>query len=192
MTAMSVLTADIAVLVVIGPVATIGASTRRAATLAAIGALVWLAASGASLTTVGVDGASVLVAHVVLATVAMATAGIGRALRAMFDNSLDAIAAALCVSWGASFGIFAIGRFAGELSPGVLNMLLAANPLVAAASAARIDIFHSPLLYRASPIAHQLFEYPPWQVSSALFVGTAAAGAAFAGWSTRRKPVGQA
>lgn len=192
MTAISVLTVDVAAVVLIWPVATVVVSTRRSAVLAAIGAIVWLAASAALLAAMGLDLSSVLVAHVVLASAALATAGVGRAVRAVFVDSLDATAVALCVCCGASVGVFVTGRFAGELPPGVLNAVLAANPLVATTSAASIDIFHTPLLYRASPIAHQLFDYPAWQVSSALFVWVAIVSAAFTSWSTRRASSRQA
>jgi hypothetical protein len=192
MTAVSVLTADVAAVVLIWPIVAVVTSTRRSATLAAIGAIVWLAASGATLAVLGLDLPSVLIAHVVLASVALATAGVGRALHAVFIDPLDASAVALCVCGGAAFGIFVTGRLAGELPPSVLNALLAANPLVAATAAAHIDIFHTPLLYRASPIAHELFDYPAWGVSSALFVGVAIASVAFAVWSARRMSVRQA
>lgn len=186
MTPVTVVTADVALLVLIWPVAAVVA-TRQSAALAAIGALVWLATSGALLTAMGLSLHSVLVAHVVLASAALATVGVGRASRAMFVDPLDAIAMALCLCCSASLGIFFTGRFANELSPSVLSALLAANPLVASASAASIDIFHTPLLYRASPIGHQLFDYPAWPASSALFVGVAIVSVAFTCWSTRRR-----
>lgn len=186
MTAASVLTADVGAMALLWPIATVAVSTRQSAALATLGAIVWLAASGALLAAMGLELPAVFGAHIVLASAALATAGVGRVLRGMFVDSLDAIAMALSVCCGASFGIFVTGRFAGELPASVLSAVLAVNPLVATTTAASIDIFHTPLLYRASPIAHQLFDYPAWQVSSALFLGVASVCVALTRWATRR------
>jgi hypothetical protein len=186
MTAVSLLTADVAAAVLTCPVVAIAASTRRSVAQAVVAAAIWISVSIGLVAGAGLDLRSVLVAHLVLVSAALASAGIGRAMRAVLVDSLDAIALALCLSLGASIGLFAMGRFAAELPPAALNGMLAANPLVATMSAARIDIFHNDLLYRVSPVAHLLFDYPSWQVSTALFVIVASASFAIARWSPRR------
>jgi hypothetical protein len=186
MTAVSLLTADVVIATLICPVTTTLAPTRRVIALAAAGAALWILSSAATLAAAGLDLRSIGIAHLVLMTAALASAGTGRALRTLFSDPLDAVAIALGASLVASFGVFAMGRVAGELPPHVLDATLAANPLVAVTSAANIDIFRTEMLYRTSPVAHQMFNYPAWQQSAGLFIAIAATAAACAWWSARR------
>ncbi len=188
MTPLYLLIADVAAVVLICPVAgVVLQSSRRIAIRSLAGIAAWTLASAALMLRFGIDARSVLEAHAVLATTAVAAAGIGRMSRAVFADPLDATAAALCVCVALSCGIFAIGPLVGKLPTEVLNGTLAANPVVAIASAANIDIFRSELLYRTSPIPHQLFAYPEWRLSAGLFTMVGALCTGLAGLAARRR-----
>ena len=106
---------------------------------------------------------------VTLATVVLAFAGLVFVSRRLFVDPLDRVAASLLAVAAVTFGVFALGSLTASMPTPLLNLLLLANPLVAVASAARIDIFHEPWLYDLSPIAHREFQYPAWQLAAALY-----------------------
>ena len=114
-------------------------------------------------------------AHATIGAAAFALAAIGALCRAACDDALDAIGLTAIVGAVAGFGVFLLGNFATELPTPLLNSALTANPIVATASAANIDIFRGALLYQFSPIAHREFQYPDWQLAAALYSGIAIA-----------------
>ena len=64
-----------------------------------------------------------------------------------------------------------------------MNAALLANPIVAVASAANIDLLRFEFLYQVSPIVHRTFDYPTWYLAVACFSAAAllaTAGAAHA------------
>ena len=112
---------------------------------------------------------------VTAATAILALCGVGLLCRRVFRDPLDCVAAVLVVAAVAAFGVFALGDLATVLPTSALNALLVGNPIVAVASAAHVDIFHRPLLYELSPIAHRDFRYPAWPLAAALYGGVAVA-----------------
>ena len=115
-------------------------------------------------------------AGLTLGAAAFALAAIGTWCRAGCDDTLDAIGLTSIVGGFAGFGVFLLGDFAAEVPTQLLNAALTANPIVATAAAAHIDIFHGSLLYEFSPIAHRDFQYPVWQSAAAIYSCVAVAG----------------
>jgi hypothetical protein len=121
-----------------------------------------------------------LAVHATLGAAALALAAIGACARTFFTDPLDAGAAAVATAAIAGAGVFALGPAAIDLPERILNLALAASPIVAVASAANVDLFRGEMLYHLSPIAHRQFEYPLWYAAagSYLVVAAAAVGAA--------------
>ena len=144
-------------------------------TLAEIGvftvasALVMLAVTGWSADSVRGVAAS----HAALSASVLACATLGAAARTFFRNELDAAAAALGAAVTAAFGVLTIGPTAGELPARWVNAGLAASPVVSTAAAAGIDLLRTDAFYRASPLAHQQFDYPAWYATTATYAGFA-------------------
>jgi hypothetical protein len=113
--------------------------------------------------------AAIVRAHVAIAAVSWALASSG-ALAATRREPLSAIAFAGGGWLAASFGLIAFGPALIEVPTRALNVLLVASPFVVMTSSADVDLFRSPALYRASPIAHIGFDYPAWDVASMLYV----------------------
>ena len=114
-------------------------------------------------------------AHATIGAAAFALAAIGAWSRAAFEDALDAIAVTAIVGAIAGFGVFLLGNFAAELSTPLLDFALTANPIVATASAANVDIFRGALLYQFSPIGHREFHYPTWQSATFIYACVAIA-----------------
>lgn len=112
---------------------------------------------------------------VTLGAGAFALAGLGSWCRAVCADRLDAIGVGVLAALSVGFGVFAAGALTAEVSTPFLNWLLLTNPIVAAASAAGVDIFRSALLYELLPIAHREFQYPAWQSSAAIYACVAVA-----------------
>jgi hypothetical protein len=106
---------------------------------------------------------------------AFALAGLGAWCRAVCADRLDAIGVGVIAALSVGFGVFAAGALTADLSTLFLNALLIANPIVATASAAGVDIFRGALLYELSPIAHREFQYPAWQSSASIYACVAVA-----------------
>jgi len=141
-------------------------------------------------TTMGMLESAVAV-HVTLGGAILALAAIGAVCRAMCDDALDAIAVSVMAGVAAAFGVFSLGALAADMPTPLLNLLLAANPVVAVASAANIDVFRGALLYRLSPIAHREFQYPAWQWAAAIY-GCVSVAAFLAAARVRRTRAGRA
>jgi hypothetical protein len=73
----------------------------------------------------------------------------------------------------ATLALFAAGPALDHAPGRLIDAALAANPIVAMAAAAKIDIFHGELLYQLSPLAHTQIHYP----ASAGTIGGYGAGA---------------
>jgi hypothetical protein len=112
---------------------------------------------------------SVLVAHATLAVIGLALAALGGWFGSTWRDPLDAAAFSSSTALVAALGLFAAGPLAADLPTGIVNAALAANPIVASASAADIDLLRTDLLYRISPLAHRRFEYPTWYSPLALY-----------------------
>ena len=185
MTAIASLAANVVAATLIVPIAAIVVPrTQPASAVTATATALWIGLSALLVGTTGADVDTVVIATAVLVTAVTTMAGVSLALRSVCSNPLDAIAGSLIAAAILTFGVFAIGRFAGELPPALLNIALATNPLVATAAAANIDLFRTDFLYRTSPLPHLLFTYPSWRVSIAFFATLAGITIFCAWWRT--------
>ena len=114
-------------------------------------------------------------AGITVGTGAFALAGLGAWCRAVCADRLDGIGVGVLAALSIGFGVFAAGALTADLPTPFLNMLLIANPIVATASAAGVDIFRGAVLYELSPIAHREFQYPEWQSSALIYICVAVA-----------------
>ena len=110
-----------------------------------------------------------LTAHVTLVTAALALGAVGAWCGSTFRDPLDAVACSLALALAAAIGLFAAGPVVADLPTSVVNALLTANPIVATASAANIDLLRTELLYQLSPVAHRRFDYPAWYAAPAWY-----------------------
>ena len=101
-----------------------------------------------------------VLAHVLMAACGLALAGLGRAASAWLEDPLDALGASLCAAVVLAGGLFAVGSIGLDLPTRVVNVALAASPIVAITSAGSVDVLRSGILYDLSPIAHREFTYP--------------------------------
>ncbi len=81
--------------------------------------------------------------------------------------------AAVLIAAIAGGGTLLIGPALDTVPTGAINAVLAASPVVMTAAAANIDLFHTDLLYRLSPIGHGRYDYPAWYASTAWFTAFA-------------------
>ena len=99
-----------------------------------------------------------LQSHAVLWSAALALAAFGALCGRMFREPLDAAACAVGLALLTAFALFAAGPVLDGIPTRLLDAALAANPIVATAAAASIDIFRMDLLYQLSPLAHRQVE----------------------------------
>ena len=104
--------------------------------------------------------------HATLAAVAMALAAWGALCGAWLRNPLDAVGLSLLTTVVAAGGLLFGGSLSADLPRALVAAGLMASPLFAAASAARIDLLHSDLLYQISPLAHVQIDYPTWTLAT--------------------------
>jgi hypothetical protein len=164
-----------AVLVVAAPLCGVALATRRFRGAVPAVALfaVALAISGAATIAWSPSSATtmrlVLTSHATLAVIGLALAAFGAWLGSVCHDPLDAAALGVSAALVAALGLFAAGPLVADLPAAILNAALSANPIVAAASAADVDLLRIDLLYRISPLAHRSFEYPAWYSPLALY-----------------------
>jgi hypothetical protein len=107
--------------------------------------------------------------HLTLEAAAIALALLGAWCGATCRDPLDAAACSVSVGLIATCGLFSLGTLGADLPTPVVNAALLANPIVAVASAANIDLLRFEFLYQISPIAHRGFDYPTWYLAVACF-----------------------
>jgi hypothetical protein len=107
--------------------------------------------------------------HLTLGAAGLALAVFGAWCGSTFRDPLDAAACSVAVVLIATCGLFALGTLSADLPTSVVNAALLANPIVAVASAANIDLLRFEFLYQISPIAHGRFDYPAWYLAAACF-----------------------
>ena len=172
---------ETAVSVVTAPLAGVLLATRRFRGLgtSAIALAVLLAVSllWTTLLVHAPWGAS-LAAHLTLGAAAVALGAAGAWFGSALPDPLDAVACAAAVVLAATCGLFATGYLGADLPTSIVNAALMANPIVAVASAAHIDVLRSEFLYQISPIAHRRFDYPEWYLAVMCFVVVALISAA--------------
>ncbi len=144
------------------------------------------AALGVSIATMELIAAT----HCTLGAAAVALGGIGAISAAMFRNPLDAAAVSTAVSLVAGTGILMAGPVVSDLPLPFVESALAASPLVATASAARVDLLRTSVLYHVSPIAHTQFDYPTWQAAAGLYLLVALASFGGVARAVRRPTTG--
>ena len=108
--------------------------------------------------------------RVALAATTLALASVGALCAAIFADVLDAAGAALLAALVAAAGLIGSGPPSADFTERTINAGLLASPVIAATSAARIDLLRSAALYQLSPIAHRRFEYPDWVSVSASYL----------------------
>lgn len=124
-----------------------------------------------------------LQAHLTLGAATLALGALGIWCGSAFRDPLDAAAWSVAVALIATCGLLSLGSFSADLPTPIVNAALLANPIVAVASAANIDLLRFEFLYQVSPIVHRTFDYPTWYLAVACFSAAAliaTAGAAHA------------
>ncbi len=176
-------------LLVLGPLAGVATARRRTTErpdpvviVARCGAMaVAFAVAGAMCSWVAGpsrDAALVVPAALTIGAAALALTAVGAAGACLVRHPLDAAASALFVSVLAGVGALAAGPLVADASARVVDAALLVSPVVAAASAANVDLLRGDLLYRFSPIAHSQFQYPAWPAACAVYAAVAAVGLA--------------
>jgi len=140
----------------------------------------WIASRAGAL-----DAIVLLQSRVALASIALALASVGALCAALFADVLDAAGAALLAALVAAAGLIGSGPPSADLTERVINAGLLASPVIAATSAARIDLLRSATLYQLSPIAHRRFEYPDWVSVTAAYLLVAGCSLLAMAWKLR-------
>jgi hypothetical protein len=115
----------------------------------------------------------VATSHATFFAVALALAAFGALCSAMFTDSLDAAGFSLAVVLVMSGALLVAGSSLVNAPRALIDVALAANPLVTMASAAHIDVMRMDLPYQMSPLAHTQVHYLSWQVACALYLTVA-------------------
>jgi hypothetical protein len=111
--------------------------------------------------------AYVATTHITLAAVALALAGCGALCGTWFREPLDAAGFSVAIAVAAAAGLLVAGAPVAAIPGPVVEWAMAASPLIAITSAARIDIVRTDVLYQISPLAHQRIDYPTWYAACA-------------------------
>ncbi len=148
-----------------GPASQHLSARLRAATslvLPLVGGATLLAATSVSVTlALDAPGTStVLISHAVLWVAALTLAALGTLCAAAFRDPLDAVACALGGAIVVSLGLLVTGPVLDGIPTSLLDVALLANPIVATASSANIDVLRIDPFYQLSPLAHTRVDYP--------------------------------
>jgi hypothetical protein len=162
---------EVTAVVVIAPLAGVALAARdfRGLRRAVIALALLGGVSLAAALIAGVPWQTAIATHLTLGTAGLALAVFGAWCGATFRDPLDAAACSVAVVLVATCGLFALGTLSADLPTSVVNAALLANPIVAVASAANIDLLRFEFLYQISPIAHGRFDYPAWYLAAACF-----------------------
>ena len=117
----------------------------------------------------GLPWPTALEAHLTLGAATLALGALGVWCGSAFRDPLDAAASSLAAALVATCGLLCLGSFSADLPTPIVNAALLANPIVAVASAANIDLLRFEFLYQTSPIVHRTFDYPTWYLAVACF-----------------------
>jgi hypothetical protein len=122
------------------------------------------------------DGWTMLaIAHATLAAVTLALAAFGALCGALFRDPLDAAACSLIVVLIATGGLLVAGVSVADAPRPLVEIALAASPLIAIASAAHVDVIRMGVPYQISPLAHIQIDYPGWAAVCASYLAVSAA-----------------
>lgn len=163
--------------VIAAPIAGVAVASHRRLLIAT--AVFCAMSAGLSVARLGVDIDAlrlVAISHAVLASAALALAGLGAWLGSVLRDPLDAAAIALTVAVTAAYGVLVAGAPVGELSPPMLKAALLASPVMSVATAAHVDLVRSDIWYQISPLAHVHLEYPAWTTVCGSYLAAGGAG----------------
>lgn len=173
-------------LVLVAPLAGVARTSRRTdarvggglSIVSALALGVGVVVAASALLTLAVLGGRaagfVATSHAAMAAVGLALAGSGALIGTLFDDALDAAAVTVASAILAGGGLLVAGAWVGVVPRPVVDGLIAANPFIAVASAAHIDVWRLEVFYRISPLAHVGVEYPAWYVTCARYSAVAA------------------
>ena len=162
-------TAAVVVIAPLAGVALAGHGFRALRRASILFALVGTVSISSAVLIARVPWPTAMATHLTLGAAAIALAVLGAWCGSMFRDSLDAAACSVTVALIATCGLFFLGSLGADLPTPVVNAALLANPIVAVASAANIDLLRFEFLYQISPIAHRRFDYPAWHLAVACF-----------------------
>jgi hypothetical protein len=148
---------------------------RLAATLGAfigVSLLIGFAASRGGVLNPGV----MLESRAAVAATALALASVGALCATLFDNVLDAAGVSLLAVLLSAGGLLAAGPLTSSLPERAINAGLLASPLIAATSAAGVDLLRSA----------ELYQYPEWRAVSVWYACVAGCCLAGVAWRLRR------
>lgn len=131
---------------------------------------------------------TVIATHTAMIAGALAFGSFGILCGRVFRHPLDAAAVSLGAACTCTLGILVAGPFAAHAPSRVIDGALLASPLVTIATAARIDILRTDVLYRISPLAHVGTDYVAWPVATAVHVVCTAIFVAATARLNRRNP----
>lgn len=112
---------------------------------------------------------TVAATHLAMIAGALAFGSFGILCGRVFRHPLDAAAVSLGAALLCTVGILVAGPVAAYAPPLLVDGALLASPLVTIATAARIDILRTDVLYRISPLAHVGTEYVAWPLATAVY-----------------------
>jgi hypothetical protein len=155
-------------------------TARRIVSSLGIGALALAAAAFACTSAMGLvageaSSTVLLGAHLVQGAAALALALGGAVLACWFRHPLDAAGLSVALTGLGSFGLLAGGILVERLPRTLVEWALGASPLVAVATAGRIDVLRTDLVYQISSLAHVQTQLPSWPVVLATYLSIAAA-----------------
>jgi hypothetical protein len=107
-----------------------------------------------------VEPATLAISHAIFWAAALLLAALGAMCAAWVAEPLDAAASALAIALIVGLGLFAAGPVIETMPRRLVDVALLANPIVASAAAANVDIFRMEPFYRLSPLAHIQIDYP--------------------------------
>jgi hypothetical protein len=131
----------------------------------------------------------VATSHATMFAVALALAAFGALCGTTFTDSLDAAGFSLAVVIVLAAALLVAGSSLVNAPRALIDLALAANPLITMASAAHIDVMRMDLPYQMSPLAHIQVQYLSWQAACASYLSVA--GLCFLGlhWRGRSLPL---
>lgn len=168
---------DAAAALVVSPLVVLGARPRTAAAYgAAVFAITTAGAFAVAVQSTRVAAVDVASARLLLAAIAALAGAAAWLASRVWRDVYDAAAVVYLAMVLAVGGVVIAAPLLARLSNAdtLIGALLAANPLVAMASATGFDVMRTEWLYRATPIGQRLFAYPSWYAAASLYAAAAA------------------
>jgi hypothetical protein len=131
----------------------------------------------------------VAASHATMFAVALALAAFGALCGTTFTDSLDAAGFSLAVVIVLAAALLVAGSSLVNAPRALIDLALAANPLITMASAAHIDVMRMDLPYQMSPLAHIQVQYLSWQAACAWYLSVAGLCFLWLRWRGRSWPL---